>query len=236
MAPPFLVENRKEIIMEENQIQTQFSANEYSEPVNTDNSNYSDSETAYSSEDQWTYQGQSQTQSLDPQVNSENLILGKFKSVDELSKAYQELQRYQGICSEELGELRKNSTAFKMAQDNLELLEKYQRGYLNRIVKDQEKYNAPEYFQDPSFREMYKEVFKVFGEDLDTEKFVNLLEGYVSSRIFASEKKKAAKDETDRVLDSMNYSKNPKSSVSKPKKRFDEMTQQEIDDLLDELI
>ncbi len=162
--------------------------------------------------------------------------MGKFKSVEDLSKAYEELQRHQGLCSEELGELRKNSLAFKQAKDNLELLQKYQRGFEKRIRQDQEKYSAPEYFQDPSFREMYSEVFKVFGEDLDTDRFVNLLEGYVASRIMANEKKRAAKNETEQVLNSMSYSKNSKTSFTPPQKRFDEMTPQEIDDLLEKLI
>ncbi len=51
------------------------------------------------------------------------MILGKFKSVEDLSKAYEELQRHQGVCSEELGDLRKNSLAFKQAKENMELLE-----------------------------------------------------------------------------------------------------------------
>ena len=83
---------------------------------------------------------------------------------------------------------------------------------------------------------MYSEVFKVFGEDLDTDRFVNLLEGYVSSRIFANEKKKAAKNETEEVLGSMSYSKNSKNSFTPPQKRFDEMTPKEIDELLEKLI
>ncbi len=205
--------------MEENK---QVSYEENSEPTSVDNSEFS--------EHQASYEGQSDN---DP---SENLILGKFKSVEDLSKAYEELQRHQGVCSEELGDLRKNSLAFKQAKENMELLQKYQRGFENRIRQDQEKYNAPEYFQDPSFREMYSEVFKVFGEDLDTDRFVNLLEGYVSSRIFANEKKKAAKNETEEVLGSMSYSKNSKNSFTPPQKRFDEMTPKEIDELLEKLI
>ncbi len=179
------------------------------------------------------FRSESDANASDP---SQNLILGKFKSVEDLSKAYEELQRHQGLCSEELGELRKNSLAFKQAKDNLELLQKYQRGFEKRIRQDQEKYSAPEYFQDPSFREMYSEVFKVFGEDLDTDRFVNLLEGYVASRIMANEKKRAAKNETEQVLNSMSYSKNSKTSFTPPQKRFDEMTPQEIDDLLEKLI
>lgn len=215
--------------MEENQTQSQNLFEETHEPEISDNSAVLESNNSH----QTDVGGQSEANASDP---SENLILGKFKSVEELSKAYEELQRHQGLCSEELGDLRKNALAIKQAKDNMELLQKYQRGFEKRIREDQEKYNAPEYFQDPSFREMYGEVFKVFGEDLDTDRFVNLLEGYVASRILASEKKKAAQNETEQVLNSMDYSKNSKTAFTPPKKRFDEMTQKEIDDLLERLI
>ena len=215
--------------MEENQTQLQNSFNETSEPASVDNSKVSIN-------NEIEGQGQSGAKLQDPVAPSKDLILGKFKSVEDLTKAYEELQRYQGICSEELGELRKNTLAINQAKENLALLDKYRQGFETRIRQDQEKYSGPEYFQDPSFREMYGEVFKVFGENLDTDRFVNLLEGYVASRILANEKKKAAKDETEQVLNSMSYNKNSKSSYTPPKKRFDEMTQKEIDELLERLI
>lgn len=222
--------------MEENQTQLQNSFAETSEPVYTDNSSFTTNETANSAENQQEGYGQSRAQAQDPAKPSQDLILGKFKSVEDLTKAYEELQRYQGVCSEELGELRKNTMAINQAKENLALIEKYRRGYETRIRQDQEKYSGPEYFQDPTFREMYGEVFKVFGENLDTDRFVNLLEGYVSSRILANEKKKSAKNETEQVINSMSYSKNSKSSITPPKKRFDEMTQEEVHELLERLI
>lgn len=222
--------------MEENQTQLQNSSVNSAEPQTRDNSAVTSDVTANPAEASIGGNGQSEKLVSDPAQSSENLILGKFKSVEDLSKAYQELQRQQGASSEELGELRKNTFAINQAKENLELLQKYQKGFENRILKDQEKYNGPEYFQDPTFREMYGEVFKVFGEDLDTDRFVNLLEGYVSSRILANEKKKSAKNETEQVLDSMSYSKNSKSSFTPPMKRFDEMTPKEIDEMLEKLI
>jgi len=47
----------------------------------------------------------------------ENLILGKFKSVEDLSKAYQELEKLQGNQSQELGNLRKNVGIINAIQD-----------------------------------------------------------------------------------------------------------------------
>ena len=52
----------------------------------------------------------SQAQQAEGQAEApSNLILGKFKSVEDLSKAYQELEKHQGVQSEELGSLRQNS-------------------------------------------------------------------------------------------------------------------------------
>ena len=178
----------------------------------------------------------SQSQQAEGQAEApSNLILGKFKSVEDLSKAYQELEKHQGVQSEELGSLRQNSA---MLNNITQAWDK------ERAVKDAEKelreatkkYNTPQYFQDPSFREIYKEAYLALGKNLDADKFVNLLEGYVSSRIFAHEKENARKSETQKVTDSMNFSKNETSSFTPPKKRLDEMSSKEVDELLERLI
>jgi cysteinyl-tRNA synthetase len=201
------------------------------EPTNLDNSSANETSTNYQVETQkpsGINEGQS---AKDP-----DLILGKFKSVEDLSKAYEALQRQQGICSEELGSLRKNAFAFNQAQKNLETLQKYQNGFETVIKRDLEKYNSPEYFQNQTFKEIYKEAFQALGENLDTDKFIQLLEGYVSSRIFAHDKLKSANEETQKVLKSMDYKENAKSSFNPPQKRFDEMSEKEIDEMLDKLI
>ncbi len=166
---------------------------------------------------------------------SSELILGKFKSVEDLTKAYQELEKYQGIQSQELGELRQNAAAVNAIkgiwekQDNLIKASK-------ELEKVAAKYNTPQYFQDPSFREMYKQAYLALGKNLDADKFINLLEGYVSSRIFAHDKMKSANFETQRVVNSMTFEKNNTNSLEPPKKRLDEMTPKEVDELLERLI
>ncbi len=167
--------------------------------------------------------------------SDEKLILGKFKSVDELTKAYAELEKLQGTQSKELGALRQRNGFFNAIG---EMLNKQQevKNAQDEISKDMEKYNTPEYFQNPIFREIYKEAFQILGNNLDTERLVDLAENYVKSRIFANEKAKAAQAETDKAIDSMNFSKNKVSSLIPPKKRLDEMTSKEVDDLLERLI
>ena len=163
------------------------------------------------------------------------LILGKFKSVEDLSKAYQELEKHQGLQSEELGILRQNSAMFKGVQQAWakEREVKEAEAEIKEAVK---KYNTPEYFQDPSFKQLYKEAYIALGKNLDADKFVNLLEGYVSSRIFALEKERAKLNETQKATDTMDFFKNETSSITPPKKRLDEMSPKEVDELLERLI
>ena len=221
------------------------------EPQKSENSNLSESifETLFNSivADKGQSKGDDLTEkseelASDVEEKSENLapdealILGKFKTVEELTKAYQELQKLQGQNSAELGNLRKNVKFFNDLGATLMGAFENQNAFLKCFERDREKYNTPEYFQDPTFNEIYKEAIYALGENLDTEKLVNLLEGYVASRIFANEKRNSANDETENVLNSMMYGSNPKNKVKKPKKSLDEMSQKEIDELLDEII
>lgn len=225
--------------MEENQFQTKLddSIVQEEEPATAENSNNQTVEftSAESTLNQNQEQGESQEKivSSDPQ---ENLILGKFKSVEDLSKAYQELQKHQGHSSEELGTLRKEMATLGTFKEQCDFYNAIQNEFVDVIQRDMAKYTAPEYFQDETFKEIYKEALMVYGSNLDTDRMVNLLEAYVTKRIQANEKKKLAKQETQNVLNSMTYAKNPKASFTPPKKRFDEMTEKEVDELLERLI
>lgn len=166
---------------------------------------------------------------------SQNLLLGKFKSVEELSKAYENLEKLQGAQSKELGSLRQKSNFFNEIG---KMLQKQQdtKNAQQEISKEIEKYNTPEYFQNPIFRDIYKEAFNVLGNNLDTERLVDLAENYVKSRIFANERAKAKQEENEKAIASITFSKNKVSSLNPPKKRLDEMTSKEVDDLLERLI
>jgi len=223
--------------MKENQIQTglEDSNLQIDEPISVDNSEIEENEDSDSSSNEIQEEGQSFDAEMleDP---SEELILGKFKSVEDLSKAYEELQKRQGQSSEELGNLRKEIAGINEIKENLNFFNAKKEEYLETVLRDKEKYDLPEYFQDPTFKEIYQEALYVYGADLDTERMIDLIEKYVSTRIQAHEKKKLASSETQNILDSMTYSKNPKSKFAPPKKSFDEMTPQEVDELLDRLI
>lgn len=211
--------------MEENQLFNQVELVENSEPTyNVDNSE--NSQTVISKEQ--NNEGQA--------TNApSNLILGKFKSVEDLSKAYSELEKQQGVRSEELGNLRQNSAILQNISEAWKR-ENEIKNSENNLKEVVEKYNTPEYFQDNAFRQIYKEAFMALGNKLDTDRFINLLEGYVSSRVFALEKSKAINSENTKAIDSMGFERNSQTSFSAPKKRLDEMSSKEIDELLDKLI
>ncbi len=223
--------------MEENQIQTELEASitQSEEPITVDNSSQEQIEVTESTSKEVQEEGQSSgaQKAEDP---SQELILGKFKSVEDLSRAYEELQKRQGQSSEELGSLRKEIAGINEFKENLNFFNAKKEEYLETVLRDKEKYDLPEYFQDPTFKEIYQEALLVYGADLDTGRMIDLIEKYVSTRIQAHEKKKLAKTETQNILDSMTYSKNPKPKFAPPKKSFDEMTPQEVDELLDRLI
>ena len=213
----------------ENQFESENSLVESIEPEFNDNSVEQYNEYPNPAEMLEEIEGQSQ----DP---SEEMLLGKFKTVEDLSNAYLELQRLQGANSQELGNLRKTAGSYNDLAMKLINSMGVRSDMKNYIDEYRTKYDKPEYFQDSSFRDMYKEAYLALGNNLDTDKFIDLLEKYVVSRISANEKSKSAKAETQKALDSMTYSKNLKNAYTPPKKHFSQMTQAEIDEMLDRLI
>lgn len=220
--------------MEEIQNSKENSNVQVEEPIIDDNSSLEQVEIIEPKSKDVLEEGQSFTkQEEDP---SEELILGKFKTVEDLKKAYEELQKHQGQSSEELGNLRKEMNSVNKLKECIHFFNAKKEEFLDVIQRDFAKYNSPEYFQDPTFKEIYQEALLVYGNDLDTERMIDLIENYVSARIQHNEKKKLANSETQNILDSMSFEKNTSSSFTPPKKTFDEMTPKEIDELLDRLI
>ena len=168
-------------------------------------------------------------------IDPSKLILGKFKSQNDLINAYQQLEKLQGSQSSELGNLRQNAVWMKNIQqawkDRDELM-----NCAKELQSAAQKYNAPEYFQDPSFREMYKEAYLALGKNLDPDRFVNLLEGYVSSRLMNYQQEQAAKAETNSAINGMKFDKNKNTDLKPSGKRIDEMTEDEINEILDKYI
>lgn len=77
------------------------------------------------------------------------------------------------------------------------------------------KYDSENYLQNQSFKELYAEAFSALGTNLDTDKFVKLLDNYVESRILAHSKKLAASKENDKLTDSFSYQKGQSKKAEK---------------------
>lgn len=203
--------------MEENQL----SQNVQSEPLLTDDNSVKTSE-------------QSASQKVgDKSSDPSTLILGKFKSADDLTEAYKQLEKLQGNQSSELGALREKVA--KMNQNN-EAINVLQNLFAKREMFQEAANKYPDYFSDPSFKQLYSEAYKAFGDDLDVDRLVNLVEGYASARIFAYEKSKKAKSETEQARGSMKFDKNDKTTQTPVRKSIQQMTPKELDEMLDKLI
>ena len=146
--------------MEENQIQNGLESSDVQieEPTSVDNSLNEKEDTVIEENLIQEEEGESieiEEITVDP---SEELILGKFKSVDELIKAYQELQKHQGHSSEELGSLRKEMANMNGFKEQMNIYNSMQKEYFDVIQRDKEKYLSKGYFEDPTFKEIYKEA------------------------------------------------------------------------------
>ena len=169
----------------------------------------------------------------DKSSDPSTLILGKFKSADDLTEAYKQLEKLQGNQSSELGALREKVA--KMNQNN-EAINLLQNLFAKREQFQEAANKYPDYFSDPSFKQLYSEAYKAFGDDLDVDRLVNLVESYASARIFAYEKSKKAKSETEQARGSMKFDKNDKTTQTPVRKSIQQMTPKELDEMLDKLI
>ena len=199
------------------------------EPVSSVDEPKKTSENSFNNENTETSTKENAGQSTDPV----NLILGKFKSADDLAEAYKQLEKLQGNQSSELGALRSQVASMNNANGALKVLENVlqNKTHLQEIAK---KY--PDYFADPSFKQIYSEAYLALGEDLDSDKLVNLIESYVSARIFAYEKNKSAEAETQQAIGGMKFDKNDKTVSTPVKKSIQQMTPKELDEMLEKLI
>lgn len=215
--------------MEEKQVQNEnkIIEAEINEPVKSDNSNSASSKIPEDSKKI------GQSEQSDPK---KELILGKFKSVEDLSKAYEELQKHQGKTSDELGNLRKDLADFNSLKEVSQSVSELKEALIPFIKRDKELYNSPEYFQNEIFKEIYSEALTAYGDNLDTDRMISLLEAYVKDRISAYNKQKSAEKETQNALAGMTYEKNPKSSLIPPKKSLSEMSEDEFRESIRKLI
>lgn len=160
---------------------------------------------------------------------NQNLILGKFKDVDELTNAYKNIQTQHGQQSKELGELRKKNQMYEEFQKNFqENIDRYNSAneYLKNVVSQ---YNKEEYFQNPEFSTLYQEAFNTLGTKLDTQKFIGLLDKFAQARINLHEKSKLAKSENESIKNQMQFSKSDSKFAPSHLPKIDSLSDAEID-------
>jgi len=81
------------------------------------------------------------------------------------------------------------------------------------------KYDDDRYFRNDDFKEIYTELFKAFGTDLNTDYTIEKIEKYVQSRIKQHEKNKSMQKENENLTNSFGglnneaYNKGPNKSV-----------------------
>ena len=166
------------------------------------------------------------------ETKQEELILGKFKNVVELAKAYQNMQTQSGQQSKELGELRKNAEEFdslKAQSEQEEILKQTAQNYINNV---RPKYDKEEYFKNKEFNEIFGQAYNAYGENLDTDKLVSLLDAYAQSRINLYEKYKSANFETEEAKAQMNFSQSEPKKDSSTIPNMSNMNKDEIDRLI----
>lgn len=159
-------------------------------------------------------------QGVEPKVDE--LILGKFKTVEDLKTAYQNLQKQQGEQSEELGNLRKLHQVFQiLANKKGEEDSKFndEMKYLSSYL---EKYNNDNYFKNDAFKKLYASAYNALGTGLDTDSFVDMIEKYVASRLLLNEQIKKAEEENKNATDSLDFAKGVSKNAEK-KLRFQDV-------------
>lgn len=184
-------------------------------------------ETVATAEVQQTATPQAQEQQVQGENN--NMLLGKFKSVDALTNAYKNMESHLGQQSKEIGALREKAQMLDNFLKNNEQKEK-----MSKVVKDYlenalGKYKKDEYFNNSEFTDLFKEAFMMIGPNLDIDKFVSMLDKYTATRISLNDKQKAAQKETENAKSQMQFSDSATKKNQESVLNLDKLTPEEID-------
>lgn len=169
------------------------------------------------------------------QSNASGLLAGKFKSVEDLSKAYIELEKKYGVQALELGDLRKIAEEYAEHKEMCRLNEQRLNEFKKLVKGMSEKYDSENYLKNKEFRDILTAAYQGFGNNLDVDMLVDLLEKYHNSRLSLSKQADLLRSEAESATDMLAYSNIP-SKVQTPKKRLSDMTPEELNKALDELM
>ena len=88
-------------------------------------------------------------------------------------------------------------------------------------------YDSNNYLKNQDFMNLYNEAIDILGDDLDTKKFIGLLDKYVDSRIASNARVLSAKNENSSLTDSFAYNAGS-SAKPKDKRKFQDLKPEEI--------
>ena len=103
--------------------------------------------------------------------------------------------------------------------------QKAKQEYLNSNLAN---YNTEEYLQNPEFKALYGEAFEALGTNLDTEKFIGLLDKYVEARIQSHLRKSNAQKENEKMTDSFGFQAGSSKKTEK-KLRMQDIPPEELE-------
>lgn len=129
------------------------------------------------------------------------------------------------INGNDIAEFNKFLKEFAGKKAEIEKEAELKREYLSSNLA---KYDSEDYFGNDSFKELYAEAFNSLGVNLDTEKFIKLLDDYVNSRIESNSKKNLAKKENEKLTDSFGFTSGEIHESEKPL-RFQDIPADELE-------
>ena len=167
------------------------------------------------------------------EAETETLLSNESSGINKQN--YIELEKKFGVQATELGDLRKIAEEYAAHKEMCRLNEQRLSEFQNLVKRMSEKYDSENYLKNKEFRDILTAAYQGFGNDLDVDVMVDLLEKYHNSRLLMSKQADLLKSEADSATDMLAYSNTP-SKVQAPKKRLSDMTPEELNKALDELM
>ena len=99
------------------------------------------------------------------------------------------------------------------------------REYLINNLTD---YDTEDYLKNEAFQSLYSHAFNALGTNLDTPKFIELVDNYVNSRIEQNNRRLAAQKENESLTDSLEF-RNGVSKKPEKKFRFQDIPPEELE-------
>ena len=115
--------------------------------------------------------------------------------------------------------------AVKNIQDYYTKVNEEERTFLHNQLA---KYDSEHYLGNPEFKNLYSAAYEALGMNLDTDKFVSLLDKYVESRINAYDKIRNLNKENQEMTDKLQF-ESGQSKKAEKKLRMQDIPPEELE-------